>query len=220
MASIIIPAKNEKENIGLVLSNIPKKHQIIVVDDGSTDNTSDVVRAFGYEPIRIEKNLGKGNACRVGVEHAKNENIVFMDGDFQHDPKDIAKILKELRKNDLVIGYRDFNKIPWYRNMSNRFATKLVNYITKKNFRDVQCGFRGIKKSKFQKLNLKGNGYEFENEMIINAVKNRLKIKEIPIKTKYHNISYTGKMRVGSRMPMLKSFKLFLYLIGCAFKRR
>ena len=214
MVYVIIPVKNEKNNIGKVLSRIPKKYNVIVVDDGSTDNTSAVVKSFGFKTIILEKNQGKANACKVGVDYInktnpKSELIIFMDGDAQHDPKDIPKIVKKLNKNDLVIGYRDLKAMSIQRQLSNKFARKLINYITKKDFKDVLCGFRGIKKTKFQLLNIERSGYEFEAEMIIKAIKNKFKIDNVPVRT----------IKCTKGMPFLKSMGLGFYLISEVIKR-
>lgn len=216
IASVVMPVWNEKTHIGMLLSRMPKEYEIIVVDDGSTDNTVQVVRTFGHEPVMLGKNHGKGYACLRGAEKAKSEYVIFMDGDLQHDPRDLKVFSKEIRKNDIVLGCRDFSSLPFHRRLSNLFANYVVSYITQGKFRDVQCGFRAVKKSKLAKLELSNNGYEFEIEMIIKASKAKMKIKEVPVSVSYSWKSIHGKkIRVGSRMHPLKSLRQMLYLFEC-----
>jgi len=213
-ASIIIPAWNEKHNIGAVLKKIPKSYEVIVVDDGSTDSTADVVRAFGFEPLVLGKHRGKGAACLAGASIANSEFLIFMDGDGQHDPGEIPKILNALKRNDLVVGVRDYSKLPFHRQVSNKMANAAVKSIIKKDFRDVQCGFRGIRRTALNQLRLGSKGYEFEMDMIIEAAQKRLKICEVPINVLYHSHLGNGrKKKVGSRMSKFSSLKMFAYLV-------
>ena len=215
-ASVVIPAWNEKAHIGMLLSRMPKGYEVIVVDDGSTDNTAQVARTFGYEPIELGSNHGKGYACLEGAKAAKSDKIIFMDGDLQHDPGDLHKFTKALQKSDLVLGYRDFSAIPFHRRLSNWIANAVINYVARAKFRDVQCGFRAIKKSRLMELELSNSGYEFEIEMIIKACKQNMRISEVPISVAYHWISSHGrKIRVGSRMHPLKSIRQMAFLFEC-----
>jgi dolichol-phosphate mannosyltransferase len=216
IASVIIPVWNEKQHIGMLLNHMPKGFEIIVVDDGSTDNTVQVVRTFGYEPLVLGANHGKGYACKAGAEQAKSDYLIFMDGDLQHDPRDLQHFAKELKRNDMVIGFRNFKATPLHRRFSNWLARVVINYITERHFHDVQCGFRAIKKSKFLELDLSNRGYEFELEMVIKAVKSGIKIKEIPISVSYHWVSSHGKkIKIGSRMHFFSSLKQLAYLFDC-----
>ncbi len=203
-ASIIIPAKNEEKRIGKVLKKLDKKYEIIVVDDGSTDHTAEAAGKYKCRVISYRKNRGKGYACRIGVKHASHNHIVFFDADLQMNSKDIPKLLKELKNNDIVIGVRDMEKIPANRRLNNRISRKLINKITGASFKDVLCGFRAVRKDAFKKLNLRQNRYEFESEMLIKAVKKGMKIKEIPVDIKYEK---------GRKAPVKDNLKLAWYLI-------
>lgn len=215
-ASVIIPTWNEKAHIGMLLSRMPKDYEVIVVDDGSTDNTVQVVRTFGYEPLILGKNRGKGYACMAGAKRAKSEYLIFMDGDLQHDPRDLKVFASEIRKSDIVLGCRNFSSMPFHRRLSNLFANYVVSYITQRKFSDVQCGFRAIRKSKLSGLELSNNGYEFEIETIIKASKAKMKIKEVSVSVSYSWKSIHGKkIKVGSRMHPLKSLRQMLYLFEC-----
>jgi glycosyltransferase involved in cell wall biosynthesis len=210
-ASVVIPVWNEKNNIGHVLSRIPGGLEIIVVDDGSTDNTTDVVRAFGIEPLIMGKHHGKGYACLRGADAANSEFIIFMDGDGQHDPGDISKIIALLAKNDMVLGFRDYSVLPLQRRMTNTMANFAVSMISRRKFRDVQCGFRGIRKSALKKLNLDCTGYEIETDMVAAAVARNLRIAEVPIRV-YYKRGESGK-QIGSRIPLSSSLASARHLI-------
>lgn len=202
-ASVIIPAYNEGKRIGKVLRSIKKldrRYQVIVVDDGSEDDTHAVAKENGFDAIRLGKNRGKGYACRTGAMRAKSSFLVFMDADFQFDPMQIPLFVELLRKNDMVIGYRNYKDIPRARKISNKFARTVVNKVTGRNFTDVLCGFRAIRKEALVKLGLKEDGYEIESEMIIKAARKKLRIAELPVSVKYNGggMSLADSLRVSA----------------------
>lgn len=203
MVTVIMPAYNEKYNIGNVLARIPRRYHVIVIDDGSKDRTADVVKAFGYEVIRTRHN-GKAHACMTGIRNSKSELNVFIDSDGQLYPEDIPRVVKALRNHDLVLGQRNMKDIPWQRRFSNHFSARVVHFLVGKEFKDVLCGLRGIRKSKMRNMRIREKGYEFEIDTIIEAVRNNLKIGTVPVR-----VSYTK----GSRMPRRKSITLFARMI-------
>lgn len=209
-ASIIIPAYNESENILKVLKRIPSHYEIIIVDDGSDDNTHNIVKSAGYKCIRLKKNMGKGYACKTGARFASTGILVFIDADHQFNPKEIPKMIEKLNSYDLILGVRNIKDIPFARRMSNRFSMRIMKRIVKREFSDVLCGFRAIKKSSFAELGLDKDRYEFESEMLIKAVKKGLKIGEVNITVKYEK---------GKGMGIIESFKLLKYLIKNSFSR-
>lgn len=207
-ASIILPAYNEEKHIGGVIEKIPGKYEIIVVDDGSSDRTMEVAKSYGCTCVRLNRNMGKGFACRTGTKIASNENIVFIDSDGQLDAGEIPKMLSTLRKCDLAVGTRNMNQIPAQRKISNSFARLVMSRAAGKKLGDVLCGFRAVRRSDFTGLNLVKKRYEIEAEMIIKAVKNNLKIKEVPVSVRYG---------IGSSMPVTDSMKVTSYILSQAF---
>lgn len=210
MTSIIIPAHNEARYLSELLKSIPKKYDVIVVDDGSADDTTKISKGLGYKTIILHKNSGKGFACLHGLKKAKSDTCIFIDGDGQLNTKDIPKIEKMLRNNDMVIGTRNSRDIPWQRRLSNKFAKKCVNYICGTRFDDVLCGFRGVHKNKFLKLNMKKLDYYFESEMILEAMKKKWKISQTNVDVSYNT---------GSRMPLSKSLKVASWLAKNVLKK-
>jgi len=210
--SVVVPAKNEANNLPAVVKGIrsvSKDYEILIVDDGSTDETSGVAKKLGCTCIRLNRNRGKGYACRVGAKHAANEFIVFIDSDSQLNPGEIPKFVRALEQNDVVIGTRRMTVLPWQRRMANSFSKKMIRVATGQRFSDVLCGFRAVRKSKFLTLGLEKNRYEFESELLIKSALKRFKIAQIPVYVSYD---------VGSRMRFKESLKVSGYLFKQAVK--
>jgi glycosyltransferase involved in cell wall biosynthesis len=132
---IVIPAYNEEKVIGKVIADIKKEgyRNIIVVDDGSTDKTEEVAKKKGATVLRHILNRGKGAAAKTGLEYAKSQNtdiVVTLDGDGQHNPKDIKKMIKKINDGyEVVLGSRFLNKknkMPIFNRLANFFANVLV----------------------------------------------------------------------------------------------
>lgn len=191
----IIPAFNEGRTIKEVIEKTKKyMDKIIVVDDGSIDNTFDEARAADIR-LRHMVNIGKGLALKTGFEAAINENadvILTIDSDLQHDPDEIPGFLEKIKENDIVIGTRSLNeKMP----LIFRFGNSLIHYIFRFLFnlkiKDTQCGFRAFKAKVYPLIKWQALNYAVETEILARAGKNNLKIAEIPIKTIYED-NYKG----------------------------
>lgn len=206
-ASVILPAFNEEKNIGSVIKGIPSRCEIIVVDDGSKDKTLEVAKDLGCNCVRLNRNYGKGYACRAGAKIASHKKIIFMDSDGQLDPREITKMLLALSKCDLAVGSRNPQDIPAQRVVSNNFAKTIISAAAGRKLNDALCGFRAIRKPDFFRLNLKKMRYEIEAEMIIKAARGGMRIKEVPISVRYD---------IGSQMPIRDSLKVASYILGKA----
>lgn len=206
-ASVILPAYNEAKNIAPVIkaAQLAGGYEIIVVDDGSTDNTLEVAKRLGCTCVRLSRNMGKGYACRTGAKIAANENLVFIDSDGQLDAGEIPRMLRALKNCDLAVGVRNIGDIPPQRRVSNNFAKAVLSAAAGRKLGDVLCGFRAIRRRDFLGMKLRKKRYEIEAEMIIRAVKKDMSIKEVPISVRYD---------VGSSMPVMDSFKVASYLVG------
>ncbi len=216
MFSVVIPAKNEEKHIGRLIDSIErvvKKNkinlEIIAVNDGSTDGTESVIKrkVKEYKNVRMvsyKKNRGKTYACFRGVRASRGKWVIFMDADLQHDPRDIPKFIKSAKGAELIIGERDVSKMPLARRISNLIAASVINLFTGRNFDDVLCGYRAVRRDKFFELDIKSGRYEIEIDMLLNAMKLGMKIKRIRVRTIYER---KGK-KIGSRMPILSAVKL------------
>ncbi|ADP77864.1 glycosyl transferase family 2 [Methanothermus fervidus DSM 2088] len=197
---IIIPAYNEEKSIGKIVKECLKYGEVLVVDDGSTDNTSKIAKKYGAKVIKHEKNKGKGAALKTGIKAAlkeKYDTLIFLDADGQHDPKFIPYFLD--KKADMVIGSRflhGIEEMPLQRRLSNMITTKIINLITKYNLTDSQCGFRAIKAKNAEIfLSIPYNDYIFESAAIIKAAEHGLKVEEVPITCKYQGRKSYIKLR-------------------------
>ncbi len=199
----LIPAYNEEDAIENVVRCALKYSDVLVVDDGSTDNTYDLAKNAGAEVIKHEKNMGKGAAIKSGLKNSLNVNydvLIVLDGDGQHDPDCIPLFLSCIGDSELVIGSR-FKKgnpenMPVQRKLSNKITTNLIKYATGYKLTDSQSGFRVMSRNAAGLfLDIKYDDYVYESEMIYRASKNNIKINEAPIPCTYGNEkSYVTKI--------------------------
>jgi len=187
---IVIPALNESKYIKSVIENV-KLHckNIIIVDDGSVDNTSEICKSLGVNVIRHNSNKGKGVALMTGCEYALSQGankIVVMDSDGQHDPKEIINIVDKLNHFNIVFTYRKRSKkMPIRFKFGNWFLSNVCKILFKVKLIDTQCGYRGFRSNVYGKLKWSSTGYVVESEMIKNVGKNNLSYCEVPIETIY-----------------------------------
>lgn len=189
----IIPVYNEEVAIKNVVKSALRYSDVMVVDDGSTDNTSQLAKESGAILVKHSQNRGKGAAIKTGLKTGLEEGcdtFIVLDGDGQHNPQDIPSLISAINGAGVVIGSRFKNNlpenIPIQRKLSNAFTTKLMGYVTGYNLTDSQCGFRAISKDAAKLfLNIKYDDYVYESEMFYVASKNNIIIKEAPISCKY-----------------------------------
>lgn len=192
---IVIPAKDEGKRIGEVIKSTQTcgYSNVVVVDDGSTDNTAEVAKSMNATVLHHIVNLGPGAATQTGITYALRSGadiIVTIDADTQHYPEDICKLVEPLLEDeyDLVIGSRFLhhgNKIPFIRIVYNKIANIITFLVTGTRLTDSQTGMKAFTKEFIGNSELKYNGFEFCIEMIRFIGLNRSKYIEIPIKVKY-----------------------------------
>ena len=195
LVSIIIPVFNEEFTVGNVIERVmvvAEKcnflHEIIVVDDCSTDGSLEILKSKKVKVYRLKRHMGKGYALRAGLKRARGNIIVMMDSDGSHQPEDLPKMLNQVSedKADLVIGSRFMRSESLFAKKINRVGVQLFNFLIKiltgKAVTDSQSGYRVMKSSILRDMDLKSNGYEIESEMLIKAIKKGCRIKEVPIK--------------------------------------
>ncbi|ENN96123.1 family 2 glycosyl transferase [Methanocaldococcus villosus KIN24-T80] len=198
---IVVPAYNEEKMITKTLKALKNEgyKNIIVVDDGSEDNTYELAKREGVIVCRHLINRGLGGALGTGIKCAllyKPKYIITFDADGQHDVKDIKKIIEALKENDFVIGSRllDKNEIknmPIIKRIGN-FILNLLTFLMGGYYvSDSQSGLRGFTYDAAKKIikELKSDRYEVSSEFIIIAKQLKLKVKEVPIKTIYTDYS-------------------------------
>ena len=221
--SIIIPAYNEESSIGLVLDALPqeKLHEIIVVDNGSTDATARVAQEHGARVVK-EPRKGYGSACLKGIDELDAPDIVvFIDGDFSDFPEEIVLLIGpiETGEKDFVLGSRmilpksQLALLPQAR-YGNRLAVFLIKLFFKHEFTDLGP-FRAIRYSSLMSIGMKDMDFGWTVEMQIKAVRNGLRIREVPVNyRKRVGISkitgtVSGTFRAGTKII----YTIFKYLL-------
>ena len=190
---IVIPAYNESQNIGpLIESLCAKTYNVIVIDDGSTDETGVTAKEKGAIVIRHDKRSGKGYSLRKGFEYALHhdyEAVITMDGDGQHDISDLGQFIEAAQKHkvSIITGNRMQNsqKMPVIRYCTNRCMSWLISRVCKQKIIDTQCGYRYISCDILREIHLTSRDFEIETEILIKACKQNFKVYNVPIKTIY-----------------------------------
>jgi glycosyltransferase involved in cell wall biosynthesis len=189
----LIPAYNEQNKIdkvvrGVCVHGLP----VLVVDDGSTDETPERAEAAGATLLRQGSNQGKGVALRHGFRWALDQGfdaVLTLDGDCQHDPDDIPQFLERQAGEpyDLLIGARNFDDMPWTRYTMNMLGRWTLSWVTGQPMLDNQSGYRLLSRRLAEAtLSSEEDGYEFEVDMIVICLQRGYKLGWVPIRTIYN----------------------------------
>jgi UDP-N-acetylglucosamine---dolichyl-phosphate N-acetylglucosaminyltransferase len=210
---VVIPAYNEERTIVEVIRGL-KQHgftSLIVIDDGSSDRTSELASHEGVIRLRHVLNRGLGGALGTGIDAALRlgaEVIVTFDGDGQHDPNDIMKLLEpiEVEEAEVVIGSRmlDPRGMPYGRRMANWIANVVTYLLFRAWTTDSQSGLRAFSSRAAARMRIITTGMEVSSEIIAETVKNRLRWKEVPVKAIYtdYSLSKGQSLSVGVQTLM------------------
>ncbi|MEW6101835.1 MAG: glycosyltransferase family 2 protein [Candidatus Omnitrophota bacterium] len=190
---VIIPTYNEAKEIGRLVSEIKLLGQeVVVIDDGSSDNTAQIARKNGAVVFENPHNRGKGASLIKGFCYAAEKQfdaVVTIDGDGQHLTQDIPYFMNVAKysQSGIIIGNRmkKTKNMPMLRFLTNKFMSWLISKIARQKIPDTQCGFRLIKKEVFDKIRLCTSKYETESELLIKGARAGFKIESIPIKSIY-----------------------------------
>lgn len=236
--TIIVPVYNEEKTIGKVLEKLFTIRlscaiEIIVIDDGSTDNTKKVVSSVSKSQIKNhadfrmlfhQNNLGKGQALKSGFEHASGNYILVQDADFEYDPDDIPKLLapilhgkkrKSKRNTVAVYGSRfknNRNVMPKAYYWGNKFLTLMTNILFGCALTDMETGYKLLPASFIKDIIIKSKHFDIEPEITAKLIKNNIPIVEVPI-------SYLGRTHLaGKKLTALDAFEaikaLFYFRFG------
>lgn len=216
---VVVPVYNEQKHIKSFITKLRKfTKNIIVVNDGSTDKTKEILTDLKKTyTINLKKNQGKGAAMRYGAKLAwklKADGIVFMDGDNQHNPKYLKSFFKLLRKNHhIVIGIRVLKTdVPLFRKFGNKLLINLVRILFGVYLEDLICGFRGFSKIGYKQILWTSNRYEVETEMITIMGRKKLAFQTLVVDTiyleKYKGFSIKDGLKIVAKLPFwrLKPF--------------
>ncbi len=183
--SIIIPAYNESGTIGALIEKLGGLYpdaEIIVVDDGSTDGTAAAAQQGGARVVRHPYNIGNGAAVKTGIRAALGDILVFMDGDGQHDPKDVDRLLSYFPEYDMVVGARKKGGQTTWRGFGNAVYNRLASYVAKFQIEDLTSGFRAVKADIARPLlYLFPNTYSYPTTLTLSVLRSGRSVKYIPI---------------------------------------
>lgn len=189
----LIPAYNEQARVGAVVGQALRYvDEVVVVDDGSTDDTATLAEQAGARVLRHERNCGKGMAIATALDCFGRSDAAFavlLDADGQHDPSEIGKFIEaaESENADVVVGTRmnDLSSMPWVRRWTNQFTSLVTGRLVRQKIPDSQCGFRLLRRNVLMDLKFSTARFETETEMLIQAGRAGHKIANVPIRTIY-----------------------------------
>lgn len=230
--SIVIPAKNEAAAIGEVVRVVKSEFpdaEIIIVDDGSTDDTARVAQETGASVIRHPESLGNGAAVKSGARKASGDILVFLDGDGQHDPRDICRLLEKLDQGyDMAVGARDSKShASIARLLANGLYNRLASRLSGREISDLTSGFRAVRARLFNKfLYLLPNGFSYPTTITMAFLRSGYPVCFEPIKANGRiGKSHIRPVRDGARFfaiifkiaTLYAPLKIFLPISGAFF---
>ena len=213
--SVVLPAKNEAGAIEQTITKIKQLNvvsEILVVNDGSTDQTAFLAEKAGARVITHPYSKGNGAAIKTGARNALGEVIIFMDADGQHDPNDIHKLLEKIHEGyDLVVGARQSgSQASIGRGIANKFYNNLASYMTEHKVEDLTSGFRAVKAEKFREfIYLLPNGFSYPTTSTMAFFRAGYSICYVPI----HASKRIGKSHI---QPLKDSIRFFLIIFKIA----
>lgn len=213
--SVVLPAKNEAEAIGRTIQKIFQLDcidEVIVVNDGSTDDTQKIAEQAGAKVISYPYSKGNGAAIKIGTRQAIGDVIVFMDADGQHDPDDIPRLLEKIEQGyDLVVGARQKgSQASIGRGIANSIYNNLATYMTEHKVEDLTSGFRAVRVNKFREfLYLLPNGFSYPTTSTMAFFRAGYSVAYVPI----HAAKRIGNSHI---KPLKDGVRFFLIIFKIA----
>ncbi len=206
--SVIIPVYNEKATIEEIVRRVesaePRDKEIIIVDDGSTDGTRDILKRLEGGRIKVilhENNTGKGGAIRTGLAAASGDIVVLQDADLEYDPKEIAALIRPIQDGaaDAVYGSRFMGGRPqrvhmFWHQLGNRFLTFLANLVYNYTLTDLETCYKAFKRDFIKDFKIKSDGFTIEPELTAKIYKKHARLYEVPIS--YYGRSYAEGKKI------------------------
>lgn len=212
--SVIIPVYREEKAIGRVVENthnvlrhLSYSFEVIVINDGSDDASADKARRAGARVISHPYRMGNGAAIKTGIRHARGHIMVMMDGDGQHNPADIPRLLEKIGPYDMVVGARSKkSQTRFYRDLANWLYNSFASYVCAYPIEDLTSGFRAIKSSIARSfVSLLPNTFSYPTTLTISTLRSGFSVAYVPIETRY---------RVGkSKIKLLRDGTRFFLII-------
>lgn len=230
--TLVLPAKNESSGLQKILPKLVQDYpiaEIIVVNDGSNDDTEEICKSFPITLLSHPYSMGNGSAIKTGTRQASHDKIVFMDADGQHDPDDIPRLLTKLDEGyEMVVGARQpSNHASWCRRIANATFNSLASAMTGHQVQDLTSGFRAARSRHFRKfLYLLPNGFSYPTTSTMAFFRSGLPVGYVPIQAaKREGKSHIRIFRDGLRFiiiilkigALFSPMRLFLPIAGALF---
>ena len=235
--TILLPAFNEEQAIGNTVRRIKQLHpdfEVLVVDDGSTDNTMQAAMGAGANVWPHPYNIGNGAAIKTGLRCAKGDWVIMMDADGQHAPEDIERLLQHKDQYEMVVGARSkSSETSLHRDIANKLYNMFASYVTKFNIEDLTSGFRVVKTATAKQfIYLLPNTFSYPSTLTMAYLRSGRSVKYIPISTKFRKGKSKIKLvedgtrflliitKVASLFSPLRVFlpiSLFLFITGLGY---
>jgi glycosyltransferase involved in cell wall biosynthesis len=206
--SVLIPVFNEQHTVRKAIDAVlavPYKKEIIIIDDGSTDGTREIIREISHPEVRTlfhEKNSGKGSALQTGFTNATGDIILIQDADLEYDPAEYPKLLQPILtgKADVVYGSRftghgAHRVLYFWHYAGNRFLTLLSNIFTDLNLTDMECCYKVFSRKALEGVRINESRFGFEPEITAKIARRNLRIYEVPIS--YYGRTYEEGKKIG-----------------------
>ena len=191
LVSIIIPAYNEEGAIADTIKNLHAlglpDSEVLVIDDGSSDKTASVAEAAGARVISHPYNIGNGAAVKTGIRNARGKVLVFMDGDGQHSPSDIKRLLEHVPRYHLVVGARQRgSESHFHRNIANFIYNRFASFIAQFPIQDLTSGFRAIRSQDARRFcDMLPNKFSYPTTITLAFLRSGRSVHYVPIKTRF-----------------------------------